>query len=73
MTIIKALLFLFCIGLLLGCVISLWWMLYAVVVNFYKIYLKKKPKKQCWHTSTTYHDGLYNFWKCDDCGANFPE
>lgn len=71
-TIIHVLFTLFLLGIILGFVITVFWFCYAMLVNFYKIYLKQ-PKKDCQHTNTTYHDGLYDFWKCNDCGGNFPE
>ena len=69
--IIKALFALFCIGIILGCVISVAWFCYAMIVNFYKIYIKKIPaKKRCFHASATFKD---EYWQCDDCGECFPD
>jgi len=58
----------------LGVVGVFLWFFFAMLLNFYKIYIKKIPaKKQCRHHHATFQDGLYGFWKCDECGENFPD
>jgi Na+/phosphate symporter len=48
------------------------WFCAAMIVNFYKIYIKKKAKK-CLHPDMTYNESPYNFWKCGSCGATFND
>lgn len=72
-TIIKAFLSLILIAFMLVVLICVLWFLLLIVVNFWKTNCKPKPKPKCYHGNMTYHDGLYGFWKCNDCSETFPD
>lgn len=73
MILIKALIWLFCIGILFRLIICVAWICLVLMFDFYNKNIKSTKKKRCGHTHATYHDGLYDFWQCDDCGENFPD
>jgi len=71
--ILKDVVFLVLILLAAAFSICIVWFCWAMLENFWKIFIKKKPSKKCFHASTSYHADPYNFWKCNDCGEVFPE
>lgn len=71
MMIIKGLLLLFFIGFLSSCVVCVIWFLWALMINFWKVYLKssKVSKVQCSHPSSRYTDTHPDLvWTCTECG-----
>ena len=71
MTIINGLFALFCIGMLAGCVLCVVWFLWAMMVNFYKIYIKKPKKVACNHPSFHYTEiDPLKPWTCSVCKIN---
>lgn len=69
--IIKGLVLLFLIGILASCVVCVVWFLWALMVNFYKVYLKssKVNQDQCNHPSSHYTDTHPDLcWTCHACG-----
>jgi len=72
LNVIHALFALFFIGIILGLTITVFWFCYAMLVNFYKIYIKKpEVNKTCHHASAHYTENHPDkVWTCNDCGES---
>jgi hypothetical protein len=74
MGIIKFLVTVVCISILIVCSIITIWFIWALVVNFYKVFIKKAKQKDlgCYHENIVC-DNLHpsNPFKCTNCGERF--
>lgn len=70
-TFLKAVFAVFCISIVIGMIVCVLWFIGAMVVNFWKIYIKKKPIKNCQHPNTVYTENHPDkVWTCCDCGES---